>query len=77
VRNVSITDNVLRDCAIGIGVTVVNDPRVGRVQVSGNTISGATGGGIVGFEWENIVSDDLARDARRYPHVSVTDNVLA
>lgn len=77
VRNVSITDNVLRDCAIGIGVTVVNDPKVGKVQVNGNTISGSTQGNIVGFEWENIVSDDLARDASRYPQVTVADNLVA
>ena len=77
VRNVSITDNVVTACAIGIGVTVVNDPKVGRVRVSGNTVSGATNGGVVGFEWERIVSDDLARDASRYPHVTVTNNVVA
>lgn len=77
VRNVSITDNVLRDCAIGIGVTVVNDPKVGKVQVAGNTISGSTNGALVGFEWENIVSDDLARDASNYPHVTVAGNSVA
>lgn len=77
VRNVSITGNVLRDCSIGIGVTVVDDPKVGKVQVNGNTISGATSGGVVGFEWERIVSDDLARDAGRYPHVMVSDNLIS
>jgi uncharacterized secreted repeat protein (TIGR03808 family) len=77
VRNVSITGNVLRDCAIGIGVTVVDDPQVGRVNVSSNTISGSTGGGVVGFEWEVVVSDDLARDAVNYPHVIVAGNSMA
>jgi uncharacterized secreted repeat protein (TIGR03808 family) len=77
VRNVSITGNVLRDCPIGIGVTVVDDPQVGKVQVSGNTIAGATAGAVVGFEWETVVSDDLARDGGRYPHVSVSGNVVA
>jgi uncharacterized secreted repeat protein (TIGR03808 family) len=76
VRNVSITDNVLTACVIGIGVTVVNDPKVGRVNVSGNTVSGATQGAIVGMEWDKIATDDLARDARTYPHVMVTDNLI-
>jgi uncharacterized secreted repeat protein (TIGR03808 family) len=75
VRNVSISGNVLRDCAIGIGVTVVDDPQVGKVQVTGNTISGAAAGAVVGLEWETVVSDDLARDAGRYPHVTVAGNV--
>ena len=77
VRNVSVTGNVLTACTMGIGVTVVNDPKVGRVTVTGNTISGATGGGVVGLEWENVVSDDLARDAGKYAHVLVTDNAVA
>ena len=77
VRNVSVTGNVLTACTMGIGVTVVNDPKVGRVTVTGNTISGATGGGVVGLEWENVVSDDLARDAGKYAHILVTDNAVA
>ncbi len=76
VRNVSIAGNVLTGCTAGIGVTVVDDPQVGRVNVNGNTIAGATNGAIVGMEWESIVSDDLARDAPRYPHVTVTGNVV-
>ena len=74
VRNVSITDNVLTGCNIGIGVTVVNDPKVGVVQVSGNLVSGATVAGVAGLEWHNVVSDDLARDAERYAHVRVSGN---
>jgi uncharacterized secreted repeat protein (TIGR03808 family) len=77
VRNVSITGNVLTACTTGIGVTVVDDPQVGAVNVSGNTIAGATHGAIVGMEWENIVSDDLARDAGKYPHLLVAGNALA
>ena len=77
VRNVSVTGNVLSGCTIGIGVTVVDEPQVGRVNVGGNTVSGATQGAIVGMEWENVVSDDLARDADNYPHVAVAGNVVA
>jgi uncharacterized secreted repeat protein (TIGR03808 family) len=75
-RNVSINGNVLTGCNIGIGVTVVNDPNVGKVLVSDNLVSGASVAGVAGLEWQNVVSDDLARDASRYPHVTVTDNVI-
>ena len=77
VRNVSISGNVLTGCAIGIGVTVVDDPRVGAVQVSGNLVAGASRAGVAGMEWQNVVSDDLARDAARYPHVTIADNIVA
>lgn len=77
VRNVAISSNVLTGCAIGIGVTVVSDPRVGAVQVSGNLVAGATTAGIAGMEWQKVVSDDLARDAARYPHVTIAGNSVA
>jgi hypothetical protein len=77
VRNVSISSNVLTGCAIGIGVTVVDDARVGAVLVSGNLISGASTAAIAGLEWQDVVSDDLARDAGRYGHVTVAGNRVA
>jgi uncharacterized secreted repeat protein (TIGR03808 family) len=76
VRNVSINSNVITGANIGIGVTVVNDPKVGRVHVSDNLISGASVAGVAGLEWQNVVSTDLAADAARYPHVTVTDNTI-
>ncbi len=75
-RNVSISDNVITGADIGIGVTVVNDPQVGKVRVSGNLIAAPKQHGIVGMEWETIVSDDLIRDAGNYAHVSVSDNTV-
>lgn len=76
VRNVSINSNVITGANIGIGVTVVNDPKVGKVHVSDNLISGASVAGIAGLEWQNVVSADLAADAGRYPHVTVSDNTI-
>ncbi len=38
---------------------------------------GASVAGVAGLEWQNVVSDDLARDASRYPHVTVMDNTVA
>jgi hypothetical protein len=46
------------------------------VQVTGNLVSGARTGGIVGLEWEKVVSTDLAADAGRFPHLAVANNVV-
>ncbi|MEO8758105.1 MAG: TIGR03808 family TAT-translocated repetitive protein [Devosia sp.] len=75
VRNVVVTGNVVTGSMIGIGVSVVQEKSPGLVRVSGNIVSGAQKG-IVGMEWEKIVSDDLARDAGRYPNVTVSDNTV-
>ncbi len=70
-RNVVIADNVVSAVTTGIGVSVAD--KAGAVAISGNTIA-ATEHDIVGMEWEDIVSDDLRRDASRYPHVTLSDN---
>jgi len=74
-RDVAITGNVVRDCGFGIGVSVVEG--VGAVLVATNLISGARRGAIVGERWREVVSDDLARDAGRFPHLTVTGNAVA
>ncbi len=70
-RNVVIADNVLSAVNTGIGVSVVD--KAGPVAITGNIIT-ALDHAIVGMEWEQVVSDDLARDAARYPHVSISGN---
>jgi uncharacterized secreted repeat protein (TIGR03808 family) len=75
VRNIVVSDNVLSTVETGIGVSVVQQEPAGPVRVSGNVISGATRG-IVGMEWEKVVSDDLARDAGKWPNVTVADNTV-
>jgi uncharacterized secreted repeat protein (TIGR03808 family) len=74
VRNVVIADNVVSAVNTGIGVSVVD--KAGAVSVSNNTIT-ALDHGIVGMEWEQVVSDDLARDAARYPQISISGNRVA
>lgn len=71
IRNVIVSDNVIANVKAGIGVSVVQDATVGRVQVSGNLISGAEHD-VIGMEWEKIVSNDLAADQSRYPNVAVS-----
>ncbi len=73
VRNVVISDNVVTNAMIGIGVSVVQKEPAGPVRVSGNIVSGAQQP-IVGLEWDKVVSADLAADAGRYPNVTVSDN---
>ena len=70
-RNVVIADNVLAAVNTGIGVSVAD--KAGPVSITGNSIT-AIDHGIVGMEWETVASDDLVRDAAKYPHVSLSGN---
>ncbi|MBI4922279.1 MAG: TIGR03808 family TAT-translocated repetitive protein [Devosia nanyangense] len=74
VRNVIVSDNVIIGVETGIGVSVVQEQSPGPVRVSGNIIGKGAAHAIVGMEWENIVSTDLAADAGRYPNVTVSGN---
>lgn len=74
-RNVSVSDNVLYGTRIGIAVSVAEPP--GPVRVAGNLISDPLEWGIVGMAWLDIASDDLVRDAAKYPYVTLEDNVIA
>jgi uncharacterized secreted repeat protein (TIGR03808 family) len=76
VRNVIVSDNVVTGAMIGIGVSVVQEKSPGPVRVDGNIVSGAQQA-IVGMEWDKIVSKDLAKDAGRYPNVTVTGNTVS
>jgi uncharacterized secreted repeat protein (TIGR03808 family) len=76
VRNVVISDNVVTNAMIGIGVSVVQEKAPGPVRVSGNLVSGAQQA-IVGLAWERVVSADLTADAGRYPNVTVENNTVA
>lgn len=76
VRNVIVTGNVLTGVETGIGVSVVQENSPGPVRVSGNLIGKGAAHGIVGLEWEKVVSDDLARDVASYPNVTVRDNTV-
>lgn len=74
-RDVAITGNVVRDCGFGIGVSVVEG--AGAVLIAMNLISGARRGALVGERWRERVSDDLVRDAGRYPNLTVAGNAIA
>lgn len=74
-RNVSVSDNVIYAVHVGIAVSVAEEP--GPVRIAGNLVSDPLDHGIVGMAWMDIVSDDLVRDAAKYPHVTLEDNVIA
>jgi uncharacterized secreted repeat protein (TIGR03808 family) len=71
-RDVTISGNLVRDVEIGITVSVADE--AGAVSVVGNTITEARQAAITGNAWWDIVSDDLAAEAERYPQVTLRDN---
>lgn len=72
-RNVIANGNVLRDCKTGIAVSVVDG--AGPAVVSDNIISGAKSGNVIGYEWVNPVTRDLAKSANSAPkNVTVQRN---
>jgi uncharacterized secreted repeat protein (TIGR03808 family) len=56
-RNIAATGNMLRECEVGIGVSVVGRER--NVVISGNVIAGARKGAVVGLDHGRIVTGDL------------------
>jgi uncharacterized secreted repeat protein (TIGR03808 family) len=71
-RNVTISGNVVRNAGAGIAVSVA--PGAGNAAVTGNMITGARHGAIVGMEWDKQVAGDLAEDASRYPQLTIANN---
>lgn len=60
-RDVALTGNVVRNTAIGIGISVA--PGAGTALVNANLISGATRAAIAGLDHATPVTGDLSRGA--------------
>ena len=75
-RNVLIANNLVTGVTIGIAVSVADNPAPGAVRIAGNMISDAKEHAIVGMAWDEMVSDDLVRDAGKFPHVRMGDNTI-
>ncbi len=74
-RDVSISGNVVRDCPIGIGVSVVAG--AGLTHVGDNMISGASKGAIVGMDHDATVTPDLTKPgAPSSPHIRLGVNTV-
>ncbi|HEU5017780.1 MAG TPA: TIGR03808 family TAT-translocated repetitive protein, partial [Pseudolabrys sp.] len=75
-RNVNITGNVVRKTDIGVAVSVVHG--AGPAMIANNLIAGVRQGAIVGMEWHNAVTSDLARGGgERYPQLSIHGNQVS
>jgi uncharacterized secreted repeat protein (TIGR03808 family) len=71
-RDVSVTGNVVRDCRLGISVSVVNG--AGTAVIAGNLISGSPRGAIVGMDHAKAVTGDLSQEPTRYANLQLSGN---
>ncbi len=75
-RDVSVTANLVRETAIGIGIS--DHVAAGQVLVAANMISGASNGAIRLMRYELPVAGDLSQPGRKLPaNVVVEGNVVA
>jgi uncharacterized secreted repeat protein (TIGR03808 family) len=75
-RNLVATGNVIRGVEMGIGVSVVEGS--GAALISGNLISGASKGAIVGMRWKEAATGDLAEPgAETFPHLTINCNSVS
>jgi uncharacterized secreted repeat protein (TIGR03808 family) len=74
-RDVAISGNVIRNAFIGIGVSVA--PGAGTTLVTGNMISGAPRGAVVGLDHARPVTPDLsAAGAAHYAQLVLGSNAI-
>jgi uncharacterized secreted repeat protein (TIGR03808 family) len=71
-RDVSVTGNVVRNSPLGVAVSVVNG--AGTAVITGNLISGASRGAIVGMDHANAVTGDLSQEPARYANLQISGN---
>jgi uncharacterized secreted repeat protein (TIGR03808 family) len=75
-RNLAATGNVIRGVETGIGVSVVEGS--GAALISGNLISGARKGAIVGMRWKEVATGDLAKPgAETFSHLTINGNSVS
>lgn len=73
-RDVIASGNIIRNSRTGIYVSVADG--AGTAQISGNTITGAREGAVVGYRWKEPATGDLALQGSEtgYPHLTVERN---
>ena len=72
-RDVIVSGNVMRGTGIAVAVSVVAGS--GTALITDNLIADASGGAIVGMEWEKPVTGDMAKDGvGRHAHVTLSGN---
>ncbi|MGL4242644.1 MAG: TIGR03808 family TAT-translocated repetitive protein [Beijerinckiaceae bacterium] len=74
-RDVTATGNTLRDCGVGIEISVA--PGAGRASIVGNTIAGAKRLAVVGMQWHKAATGDLAvTGAKDWPNIRLAENTV-
>ena len=73
-RNVLVSNNIVRQTKIGIAVSVVAG--AGAAKINDNMIIGASEAALAGAEWTQIVTADLAKDNGLYPQISTSENTI-
>jgi uncharacterized secreted repeat protein (TIGR03808 family) len=71
-RDVSVVGNVVRSARYGIAVSVANG--AGNAIVTGNMISGAAKGAIVGMDHARAVTGDLSQEPARFANLQISGN---
>ncbi|MEO0327221.1 MAG: TIGR03808 family TAT-translocated repetitive protein [Pseudomonadota bacterium] len=72
-RNVNVNANVVHRANIGVYVSAVEG--VGPVSIHNNTLSKVKAGGVVGHNWHDVATGDLAAPgARKVAGISVQNN---
>jgi uncharacterized secreted repeat protein (TIGR03808 family) len=72
-RDVIVSNNVVRGTGIGIVVSVVQD--AGTAMITDNLIAEASNGAIVGMEWDKRVTGDMAKDGvGKYTQLTLSGN---
>lgn len=72
-RDLNVNANLVRQCAIGIGISVVDG--VGVASVTNNLISVRQSSlAITAMAWDEIVEPDLLANAEDYPLITIKDN---
>jgi uncharacterized secreted repeat protein (TIGR03808 family) len=71
-RDVSVVGNVVRSARYGIAVSVASG--AGNAVVTGNLISGAAKGAIVGMDHARAVTGDLSQEPARFANLQISGN---
>lgn len=72
-RDVIVSDNVMRGVGVGVAVSVV--PGSGTALITDNLIAETKNGAVVGMEWDKRVTGDLTKDGvGKYAHVTLSGN---
>lgn len=72
-RDVIVSDNVMRTVGVGVAVSVV--PGSGTALITDNLIAEAKNGAVVGMEWDKRVTGDLTKDGvGKHAHLTLSGN---